>query len=201
MPAHASRSPAPAPSVPPSRACSLRHRPANAGTPAKLSGSPASRPVKLRSVDSGLARLIPSRIAIEVSGAVVALLAVIIVLAAVDSGPGAGYAIALSGPGAGSAIALATYFVVAGAGAAVLAITQRDPTVRLVAASAGAGLTFVPALAVIYSVGAALLPALLLWLLAVAELSRDASDRAAAIAAGVGFGSAAAAIGLLVATR
>ena len=131
----------------------------------------------------------------------VALLAVIIVLAAVDSGPGAGYAIALSGPGAGSAIALATYFVVAGAGAAVLAITQRDPTVRLAAASAGAGLTFVPALAVIYSVGAALLPALLLWLLAVAELSRDASDRAAAIAAGVGFGSAAAAIGLLVATR
>ena len=55
MPAHASRSPAPAPSAPPSRACSLRHRPANAGTPAKLSGSPASRPLKLRSVYPGLA--------------------------------------------------------------------------------------------------------------------------------------------------
>ena len=54
MPAHASRTRAPAPSAPPSRACSLRHRPANAGTPAKLSGSPASRSVKLRSVDPGL---------------------------------------------------------------------------------------------------------------------------------------------------
>ena len=43
----------PRPSAPPSRACSLRHRPANAGTPAKLSGSPASRPVMLRSVDPG----------------------------------------------------------------------------------------------------------------------------------------------------
>ena len=53
MPAHASRSRAPAPSAPPSRACSLRHRPANAGTPAELSASPASRPLKLRSVDSG----------------------------------------------------------------------------------------------------------------------------------------------------
>ena len=148
-----------------------------------------------------LARLIPSRIAIEVSGAVLAWLAVIIVLAAVDSGPGGGSAIALSGPGAGYAIALATYFVAGSAGAAVLAVRQRDPTLRLVAASAGAGLTFVPAVAVIYSVGAALLPALLLWLLAVAELSRDAHDRAAAIAAGAGFGCMAAAVGLLVSTR
>ena len=55
MPAHASRTLATAPSAPPSRACSLRHRPANAGTPAELSASPASRPLKLRSVDSGLA--------------------------------------------------------------------------------------------------------------------------------------------------
>ena len=47
-PAHASRTLATAPSAPPSRACSLRHRPANAGTLTKLSGSPASRPVKLR---------------------------------------------------------------------------------------------------------------------------------------------------------
>ena len=54
MPAHASRTLATAPSAPPSRACSLRHRPANAGTPAELSASPASRPVKLRSVYSGL---------------------------------------------------------------------------------------------------------------------------------------------------
>ena len=119
-----------------------------------------------------LARLIPSRIATEVSGAVVVCLAVIIVLAAVDSSPGAGYATAI-GSDSGSGIALATYFVVAGAGAAVLVMRQRDPTVRLVAASAGAGMTFVPAVALIYSVGAALLPALLLWLLAVAELSRD----------------------------
>ena len=44
MPTHPSRTPAPAPSAPPSRACSLRHRPANAGTPARLSGSPASPP-------------------------------------------------------------------------------------------------------------------------------------------------------------
>ena len=161
-----------------------------------------------------LARLIPSRIAIEVSGAVLAWLAVIIVLAAVDSGPGGGAALALSGPGAGyaialegsgsgsgAAIALAAYFVAGSAGAAVLAIRQRDPSLRLLAASAGAGLTFVPAVAVIYSVGAALFPALLLWLLAVAELSRDASYRAAAIAAGAGFGCMAAAVGLLVSTR
>ena len=160
-----------------------------------------------------LARLIPSRIAIEVSGAVVAWLAVIIVLAAVDSGPAggskmalfgpdAGYATAIgSGSGSGSAIALATYFVVANAGAAVLAIRLRDPALRLLAASAGAVLTFVPAVAVITSVGATLLPALLLWLLAVAELSRNASDRAAAVAAGAGFGCMAAAIALLVSTR
>ncbi len=60
MPAHASRTLAPAPSAPPSGAerrllapARPRRRPANAGTPAELSGSPASRPVKLRSVDSG----------------------------------------------------------------------------------------------------------------------------------------------------
>ena len=60
MPAHASRTLAPAPSTPPSRAerrllapARPRHRPADAGTPAELSGSPAARPVKLRSVDSG----------------------------------------------------------------------------------------------------------------------------------------------------
>ena len=60
MPAHASRTLATAPSAPPSRACSLRHRPANAGTPAELSASPASRPLKLRSVDSGLDKLEPT---------------------------------------------------------------------------------------------------------------------------------------------
>ena len=158
-------------------------------------------------------RWIPARITIEVSGALVAWLAVIIVLAAVDSGPAGGSAIALSGPGAGyataigsssgsgSAIALATYFVVANAVAAVLAIRLRGPALRLLAASAGAGVTFVPTVAVITSIGAALLPALLLWLLAVAELSRNASDRAAAIASGAGFGCMAAAIGLLVSTR
>ena len=62
MPAHASRTLAPAPSAPPSRAerrllapVRPRHRPASAATPAELSASPAARPVKLRSVDSGLA--------------------------------------------------------------------------------------------------------------------------------------------------
>ena len=61
MPAHASRTLAPAPSAPPSGAergllaqLRPRRRLANAGTPAELSASPASRPVKLRSVDSGL---------------------------------------------------------------------------------------------------------------------------------------------------
>ena len=59
MPAHASRTRAPATSAPPSGRARLlaparpRHRPANAGTPAKLSDSPASRPVMLRSVDPG----------------------------------------------------------------------------------------------------------------------------------------------------
>ena len=64
MPAHASRTLAPAPSTPPSRAerrllapVRPRHRPASAATPAELSASPAARPVKLRSVDSGLARI------------------------------------------------------------------------------------------------------------------------------------------------
>ena len=157
-------------------------------------------------------RWIPARITIEVSGALVAWLAVIIVLAAVDSGPAGGSAIALSGPGAGYATAIGSgsgvgpaialaIFVVANAGAAVFAIRLRDPALRLLAASAGAGVTFVPAIAVITSVGAALLPALLLWLLAVAELSRNTSDRAAAIASGAGFGCMAAAIGLLVSTR
>ena len=61
MPAHAPRTRASAPSAPPSgperrllAPARPRHRPANAGTPAKLSGSPASRPVMLRSVDPGL---------------------------------------------------------------------------------------------------------------------------------------------------
>ena len=64
MPAHASRTLAPASSAPPSRAerrllapARPRHRPANARTPPELSGSPASRPIKLRSVDSGLGEI------------------------------------------------------------------------------------------------------------------------------------------------
>ncbi len=59
MPAHASRTLAPAPSAPPSGAerrllapARPRRRPANADTPVELSGSPAPRLVKLRSVDS-----------------------------------------------------------------------------------------------------------------------------------------------------
>ena len=59
MPAHASRTLAPAPSAPPGGAARrlpapARRRPANADTPAELSASPASRPVTLRSVDSGV---------------------------------------------------------------------------------------------------------------------------------------------------
>ena len=61
MPAHASRTLAPAPSTPPSRAerrllapVRPRHRRASAATPAERSASPAARPVKLRSVDSGV---------------------------------------------------------------------------------------------------------------------------------------------------
>ena len=68
MPAQASRTRATgrapfrsAPSAPPSGAerrllapVRPRHRPASAATPAELSASPAARPVKLRSVDSGL---------------------------------------------------------------------------------------------------------------------------------------------------
>ena len=60
MPAHASRTLAPAPSAPPSgperrllAPVRPRRRPASAATPAELSASPAARPVKLRSVDSG----------------------------------------------------------------------------------------------------------------------------------------------------
>ena len=59
-PAHASRTPRAARSAPPSRVerrllapARPRHRPASAGTPAELSASPAARPLKLRSVDSG----------------------------------------------------------------------------------------------------------------------------------------------------
>ena len=61
MPAHASRTLAPAPSTPPSRAerrllapVRPRHRPASAATPAELSASPAARPVKLRSFAVGM---------------------------------------------------------------------------------------------------------------------------------------------------
>ena len=61
MPAHASRTLAPAPSAPPSGAerrllapARPQRRPANADTPVELSGSPAPRLVKLRSVDSEL---------------------------------------------------------------------------------------------------------------------------------------------------
>ena len=60
MPAHASRTLAPSLSAPSGAERGLlaplrpRRRLANAGTPAELSASPASRPVKLRSVDSGL---------------------------------------------------------------------------------------------------------------------------------------------------
>ena len=63
MPAHASRTLAPAPSAPPGGAerqllapLRPRRRLANAGTPPELSASPAARPLKLRSVDSGLRR-------------------------------------------------------------------------------------------------------------------------------------------------
>ena len=61
MPAHASRTLAPARSAPPSRAerrllapARPRHRPADAATPAERSASPASRPVKLRFGGFGL---------------------------------------------------------------------------------------------------------------------------------------------------
>ena len=64
MPAHASRTLAPARSAPPSRAerrllapARPRHRPADAATPAERSASPAARPLKLRSVDSVLPSL------------------------------------------------------------------------------------------------------------------------------------------------
>ena len=64
MPAHASRTLAPAPSAPPSGAerrllapVRPRHRPASAATPAERSASPAARPVKLRSVDSAFSEL------------------------------------------------------------------------------------------------------------------------------------------------
>ena len=66
------------------------------------------------------------RIVLEVAGALVAGVAALIVVAA---------------GGSGAAKALAIYFAVASAGVAVLAIRQRDPARRLLAASAGAGLT------------------------------------------------------------
>ena len=70
MPAHASRTLAPARSAPPSRAerrllapARPRHRPASAATPAELSASPAARPVKLRSfaVEMSVTRHPPHR--------------------------------------------------------------------------------------------------------------------------------------------
>ena len=126
------------------------------------------------------------RIVLEVSGALVAGLAVLSVVAAA---------------GSGAAIALAIYWAVASAAAAWLAIRQRDPVRRLLAASAGAGLTLGAAAVLIFTFGAAFLPAFLLWLLAVAELYRKASDRAEAIAVGAGRGFVAAFIGLVVTNR
>ena len=82
MPAHASRTLAPAPSAPPSGAerrllapARPRHRPADAGTPAELSASPATRPVKLRSVDSGEGRLVVGEAEMLAAGARLAHLA------------------------------------------------------------------------------------------------------------------------------
>ena len=63
MPAHASRTLAPSLSAPELSDGSSPHRPANAGTPAELSASPASRPVKLRSfaVEMSVTRHPPHR--------------------------------------------------------------------------------------------------------------------------------------------
>ena len=111
------------------------------------------------------------RIVLEVAGAWVAGVVALSVVAAV---------------GSGAAKALAIYWAVASAAAAWLAIRQRDPARCLLAASAGAGLTLGTAAVLIFTFGAAFLPALLLWLLVVAEFYRKASDRAEAIAAGAG---------------
>ena len=116
----------------------------------------------------------------------------------------AGLVVALSvvaAVGSGAAKALAIYWAVASAAAAWLAIRQRDPARCLLAASAGAGLTLGTAAVLIFTFGAAFLPALLLWLLAVAELYRKASDRAEAIAAGAGQGFVAGGIWLVALTR
>ena len=126
------------------------------------------------------------RIVLEVAGAWVAGVVALSVVAA---------------GGSGAAKAFAIYFAVASAGVAVLAIRQRDPARRLLAASAGAGLTLGTAALGIFTWAHLLLPAFLLWLLVVAELSRKASDRAEAIAVGAGLGFVAGGIWLVALTR
>ena len=128
----------------------------------------------------------PSRIALEVLGALVAGLAAL-AIGEVDSSP------------ISKALAICVAFAIAAM--AWLAIRQHDPSLRLLVASAGAGLTLGTGAVHVLTYGSLQLPALLLWLLVTAELYRKAGERADPTAPGTRRGSAAGVIGLVAANR
>lgn len=106
----------------------------------------------------------PSRVTVEVVGALVAGLPVLGVVAA---------------GGSGAARAFAIYVVLVGVLVGGLTIKHGDPTLRLMAAAAGAGLTLGTAMMGAFTFGAALLPPLLLWALAAGERYREADEHTA----------------------
>lgn len=128
----------------------------------------------------------PSRVAVEVVGALVAGLPVLGVVAF---------------GGSGAARAFTIYLALVGVLIAGLAIRHSYPTLRLMAAAAGAGLTLGTAMVGVFTFGAALLPALLLWVLATTELYRKGGDRPAAGTEGHGTSLSAAWVGLIATRR
>lgn len=128
----------------------------------------------------------PSRVTVEVVGALAATLPVLGVVAVGGSGAARVFAIYL--------VLVATLFV-------GLVIRHRDPAVRLMVAAAGAALTLGTAMVGALTFGAALLPALLLWLLAATELHRRAGDGPASAPERYGTGLGGAVVSLIVTRR
>ena len=145
----------------------------------------------------------PSRILLEV------LLALMAALTAMGF---------VAATGSLTARALMLYLATANVAVAWLVIGQRDPHLRLMAASAGAGLALGAGVSQVLTFGASFIPALMFWLLAAGELYRGArrrkevvdagpslglvaTGRVGAMAVGVSLGWVAAVLGFVAATR
>ena len=120
------------------------------------------------------AQRVPSRILLEV------LLALMAALTAMGF---------VAAAGSLTARALLLYLAIANVAVACLVIGQRDPRLRLMAASAGAGLALGAGVSQLLTVGASFIPALVFWLLAAGELYRGARRREEATDAGTESGS------------